>query len=62
MKAPLIQITERNETVLKVFKEYVFHCILPSQFQLQNKFFITDLHLAKMLQENKTYKDDNKNV
>jgi hypothetical protein len=49
MKAPLRQITEKNETVLKVFKEHVFHCILPSQFGLQNKFLITDQHLAKML-------------
>ena len=53
MKAPLRQIRERNETVLKVFKEHVFHCIFPSQFELQNKFLVTDLHLAKMPQENK---------
>jgi len=49
MKGPLREIAERNGTVLKVSMEHVFHCILPSQFELQNKFLITDLHLAKML-------------
>jgi len=52
MTVPLRQITERNETVLKVSKEHVFRCILPSQFELPIKFLITHLHLAKMPYKN----------
>jgi hypothetical protein len=52
MNAPFRQITERNETYLKVLKEPFFHDTLPSQHELQNKFLFTDPNLAKMLSEN----------